>query len=87
VKDLKRKLKVFTGSVVLFWLASPIPEISIILGFVTTASMTDLPLVYAVPPGIVLGLGFKEVVERYRLEDKIIHEVEGLEERYRDSRF
>jgi len=73
--ELRNRLKLAGGVIVLFWLASPIPEVTIIIGFIASTSLAELPIAYAVPASIVLGYFFKEIVDRTGIESKVEEEI------------
>lgn len=71
-------MKLTVGAVILFWLASPIPEIAIIVSFIASTSLTDIPIGYAVPVSIVLSYTFKELIDRTEIESRIEEEIGSI---------
>lgn len=78
---LRNSLKLIVGAVILFWLASPIPEVAIAVSFIASTSLTDIPIGYAVPVSIVLAYIFKEMIDRTGIESKIEEEIGKIREK------
>jgi len=78
--NLRYRLKLLGGLVVFIWLVSPLPEISIAFSFILSAFYAEMPLVYAVPASVMLGLGFKEILEYLGLESRMKKKLRRLKQ-------